>query len=173
MGSTPWRMARTQSLSAYADTGLPGPGATLGEVRLPAMVRAMCGAGIFKDSSEKIDHRLPPAQPVPVGETPEHGGYVAAMCAGCHGHSFSGGPIPAAPPDWPPASNLTPGEGSVLPRYPNAEAFAAMLRTGRRPDGSPVSKVMPFESLGNLNDTDVKAMYAFLKTLPPRKTGAP
>ena len=160
------------ALVAYIRTLPPGKG-TLGEVRLPAMVRAMYGAGLFKDSSEKIDHRLPPAQPVAVGETPEHGGYVAAMCSGCHGHAFSGGRIPASPPDWPPASNLTPGEGSVLPRYPSVESFAAMLRTGKRPDGSAVSKVMPFETLGNLNDTDVKAMYAYLKTLPPRKTGEP
>jgi cytochrome c553 len=151
--------------------GLPAGKGTLGEVRLPVIVRTMYGVGVFKDAYEKIDHRLPPAQPIAVGETPEHGGYVAAMCAGCHGHAFSGGPIPAAPPNWPPASNLTPGEGSVLSRYPTVEAFTAMLRSGKRPDGSAVSKVMPFETLGNLNDTDVKAMYAFFKTLPPRKTG--
>jgi cytochrome c553 len=158
------------ALVAYIRSLPPGKG-TLGEVRLPLLVQAMYGAGIFKDSSEKIDHRLPPPQPVAVGETPEYGGYVAGMCAGCHGPAFSGGRIPASPPDWPPASNLTPGEGSVLPRYPTVEAFAAMLRTGKRPDGSAVSKVMPFETLANLNDTDVKAMYAYLTTLPPRKTG--
>ena len=158
------------ALVAYIRSLPPGKG-TLGEVRLPTIVRMMYGAGVFRDSSEKIDHRLPPAQPVAVAETPEHGGYVAAMCAGCHGHAFSGGRIPASPPDWPPASNLTSGEGSVLPRYPTVEAFTAMLRTGKRPDGSAVSKVMPFETLGNLNDTDVKALYAYLKTLPPRKTG--
>jgi cytochrome c553 len=158
------------ALVAYVRSLPPGSGA-LGEVRLPTLVRAMYGAGIFKDSSEKIDHRLPPAQPVAVGETAEHGGYVAAMCIGCHGHSLSGGRIPAAPPDWPPASNLTPGEGTVMARYASVEAFTAMLRSGKRPDGSAVSKVMPFETLGNLNDTDVKALYAYLNTLPPRKTG--
>jgi len=140
-------------------------------VRLPTIVRVMYGAGVFKDASEKIDHRLPPPPVVPVGETPEHGGYVAAMCTGCHGPAFSGGRIPGAPPDWPAASNLTPGEGGVMVRYATVEAFATMLKTGKRPDGSPVSTVMPFESTANLNDTDVKAIYAFLKTLPPRKPG--
>lgn len=158
------------ALVAYIRSLPPGRG-TLSEVRLPTIVRVMYGAGIFKDSSEKIDHRLPPAAPIAVGETVEHGAYVAAMCAGCHGHTFSGGRIPAAPPDWPPASNLTPGEGSVMPRYATVEAFTAMLRSGKRPDGSAVSKVMPFETLGNLNDTDVKAMHAYFRTLPPRKTG--
>jgi mono/diheme cytochrome c family protein len=158
------------ALVAYIRS-LPPGGGMLGEVRLPMFVRVMYGVGIFKDSSEKIDHGLPPPPAVPVGETIEHGGYVAAMCAGCHGPTYSGGRIPASPPDWPAASNLTPGEGSAMPRYASAEAFAAMLRSGRRPDGSAISKVMPFESLGKLNDTDVKAMYAYLRTLPPRKTG--
>jgi cytochrome c553 len=158
------------ALVAYIRSLPPGKG-TLAEVRLPTMVRALYGAGLFKDSSEKIDHRLPPVQPVAVGETPEHGAYVAAMCAGCHGHALSGGRIPASPPDWPPASNLTPGEGTVMTRYPTVEAFAAMLKSGKRPDGSAISKVMPFETLGNLNETDVKALHAYLKTLAPRKTG--
>ena len=160
------------ALVAYIRSLPPGRG-TLGEVRLPTIVRVMYGIGAFKDSSEKIDHRLPPSPPVPVGETAEYGAYVAAMCSGCHGHSLAGGRIPASPPDWPPASNLTPGEGSVMPRYATVEAFAAMLRSGKRPDGSAVSKVMPFETLGNLNDTDVKALHAYLKTLPPRQTGQP
>ena len=58
-----------------------------------------------------------------------------------------------------------------MPRYPTAEAFATMMRTGKRPDGSAVSKVMPFESLKNFNDTDLRALFAFLGTLPPRKAG--
>ena len=158
------------ALVAYIRSLPPGRG-TLGEVRLPKVVRVMYGVGAFKDGYEKIDHRLPPAQPVAVGVTPEHGGYVATMCAGCHGPAYSGGRIPASPPDWPPASNLTPGEGSVMQRYPTVEAFTGMLRSGKRPDGGQVSKVMPFETLANLNDTDVRALYAFLNTLPPRKTG--
>ena len=104
-----------------------------------------------------------------MGATVEHGKCVAA-CAGCHGEGFRA-EIPGAPPDWPPASNLTPGEGSVLPLYPDADAFIAMMRSGKRPDGSAVSKVMPFASLANFNDTDLKAVHAFLKTLPPRKAG--
>lgn len=150
---------------------LPAGRGTPGEVRFPLIVRALYGAGLVKDAAGKIDHRLPPPTPVAVGATPEHGGYVANMCMGCHGENFAGGKIPGGPPDWPPASNLTPGEGSVMPRYATDEPFIAMMRTGKRPDGSAVSKVMPFETLGNINDTDLKAVHAFLKTLPPKKTG--
>ncbi len=46
-----------------------------------------------------------------------------------------------------------------------------MLRTGKRPDGSAVSAVMPFATLRNLNDTDVGALYVFLQTLPARAAG--
>jgi len=158
------------ALVAYIRTLAPGRG-TIGEVRLPLVARALYGIGVIKDAPEKIDHRLPPTPAVAVGATAEHGGYVANMCQGCHGPGFSGGKIPGTPPDWPPASNLTPGEGSAMVRYPTEQAFLAMMRSGKRPDGSAVSKVMPFESLRNINDTDLKAVYAFLKTLPARTAG--
>lgn len=158
------------ALVAYIRSLPPGKG-TLGEVRLPLTVKALYGLGLVHDAAGKIDHRLPPAAPVPVAVSVEHGAYVANTCVGCHGEGFAGGRIPGAPPDWPPASNLTPGEGGVLPRYPSEEAFVAMMRSGKRPDGTAVSRVMPFESLRNFDDTDLKALHAFLKTLPPRKAG--
>ena len=122
--------------------------------------------GIVNDASEKIDHSLPPAQPVPEGITPAHGAYVANGCIGCHGAKLAGGKIPGAPPDWPPAAKLTPGAGSALDRYPTAEDFMAMLKTGKRPDGSSVSTVMPFVSLKEMNEVDVRALYLHLRSLP-------
>ena len=139
-----------------------GEGAT---IRLPLPVRVMYGAGVFKDASEKIDHRLPPAQPVAEGVNAAHGAYVANGCTGCHRADLSGGKIAGAPPDWPAAARLAPGEGSVMGRYPDAAAFAAMLKTGKRPDGSAVSTVMPFVSLRELNEVDVRALYLHLTTM--------
>jgi hypothetical protein len=43
-----------------------------------------------------------------------------------------------------------------MTRYADAEAFARMFKTGKRPDGTPV-KVMPFGSLGAMSDVDVRA----------------
>jgi mono/diheme cytochrome c family protein len=145
-----------------------GGGAVL---HLPLPLRALYGVGMIKDAAEKIDHSLPPAQPVPEGVTPEHGAYVANACIGCHGKHLSGGRIPGAPPEWPAAANLTPGEGSALKAYANADAFLAMMRTGKRPDGSAVSTVMPFAALTAMNETDVRALYLHLKGLPPRPAG--
>ena len=156
------------ALVAYVRS-LPNVAGEGAEVRIPAILKALYGVGIIKDASEKIDHRLPPPRALPAAVSVEHGGYVANLCVGCHGPFLAGGKLPGGPPDWPPAANLTPGEGSVMPRYDSAEKFVAMMRTGRRPDGSEVNKAMPFMTLRNLNDTDLNAIYAYLKTLGPRR----
>lgn len=154
------------ALVAYVRALPPGAG-TPGELRIPLLMKALYGIGRIHDAAANIDHRQPPSQPVPVGVTVEHGAYVAQMCIGCHGPQFSGGRIPGTPP----ASNLTPGVGGVMSRYDTPGKFAAMLRTGKRPDGTAVDAAMPFAALRNLNDVDIEAMHAFLTTLPPRSAG--
>ncbi len=150
---------------------LPASNSPGTEIRLTTLVKTLYGFGVIRDGAEKVDHHLPPAPAVTAAVTPEYGAYVAAMCMGCHGEQFSGGRIPGAPPEWPPAANLTPGEGSIWPRYADAESFRSMMRSGRRPDGSAVSAVMPFSSLGQLTDTDLDAMQLYLRSLPPRAVG--
>lgn len=145
-----------------------GVGALL---ELPVMVKALYAAGVVRDAAETIDHSLPPSQPVPQAVTAAHGAYVANACIGCHGNTLSGGKIPGTPPEWPPAANLTPGEGSVLPRYADAQAFITMLQTGKRPDGSAISPAMPFNALKELNAVDAQALYLHLKNAPPIPAG--
>ncbi|MDB5935033.1 MAG: cytochrome [Massilia sp.] len=140
-------------------------------VQLPTMVKVLYAFGAVKDAAEKIDHTLPPSTPVAAAVSVEHGAYVANNCINCHGAHLSGGKIPGAPPAWPSTANLTPGKGSVMPRYPTAEAFMAALRNGRRPDGSAISPVMPFSSFKEMNDTDLRALYTYLKTLPAMEAG--
>jgi mono/diheme cytochrome c family protein len=134
-------------------------------IELPLPVRVMYGAGLMQDAAAKIDHSQPPQTPVPEGVTVEHGGYVANLCMGCHGATLSGGKIPGAPPAWPAAAKLTPGEGSVLPRYADVQGFMQMMRSGRRPDGSAIA-VMPFEALAQMNEVDLRAIHAYLLALP-------
>ena len=145
-----------------------GGGKTVVELPLPAWV--MYGFDVIPDAAQRINHTLAPAQPVAAGVTAAHGAYVANMCIGCHGEHLSGGKIPGGPPDWPAAANLTPGEGSAMVRYKDADQFTAMMRSGKRPDGTAI-QVMPFESLSKMDDVDLPALYAFLKTLPPRAAG--
>jgi len=152
------------SLVAYIRLLSPasGQGAV---VKLPLPVKALYGYGAIHDAAARIDHSLPPQQPVPEGVTLAHGQYVANMCIGCHGANLAGGKIPGGPPDWPPAAKLTPGEGSVMGLYPSAEAMIAMFRSGKRPDGTAI-QVMPFGSLGQMSETDLRALYLYLKGLP-------
>jgi mono/diheme cytochrome c family protein len=158
------------ALVAYTRSLTPVAGESA-VMRLPLLVKARYALGVIRDAAETIDHRKPPSQPIAAAPTAQYGGYVANMCIGCHGASFSGGKVPGAPPEWPPAANLTPGAGSVMPRYDSAEKFVAMMRTGKRPDGAAVSAAMPLMSLRNINDTDLNAVYAYLKTMPPRAMG--
>jgi mono/diheme cytochrome c family protein len=157
------------ALIAYARS-LPAVSGDSAELRVPLPVKALYAVGVVKDSAEKIDHSLSPATPVPEGMTPEHGKYVANLCIGCHGEGLSGGKIPGGPPDWPAASNLTSGQGTVMLIYDSADKMKAMFRSGKRPGGSAVA-VMPFDTLREINDTDVAALYAYLKQLPPRPAG--
>jgi len=144
------------------------PGAT---VNFPLPVKAMYAVGLVKDAAERIDHALPPPPDAADAPTAQHGAYLANACIGCHGATLSGGKIPGAPPAWPAAANLTPGEGSAMVRYDSVEAFATMFRSGKRPDGQAVSSVMPFLALKEINDTDVRALYLHLKTLAPKPAG--
>ncbi|HSV35932.1 MAG TPA: cytochrome c [Ramlibacter sp.] len=157
------------SLVAYVRSLPPLPGGDA-VINLPPPVRMLYGFGVIPDAAGRIDHSLPPAQPVPAAVNAQHGAYVANMCIGCHGEKLSGGKIPGGPPDWPAAANITPGEGSAMTRYKDATQFVAMLRSGKRPDGSAI-QVMPFESLSKINDLDAQALYEYLKTVPPRKAG--
>lgn len=140
-------------------------------VQLPVAVKVLYAFGHVKDAAEMIDHTLPPQKPVPAVVSLAHGAYVANSCIGCHGAALSGGKIPGAPPDWPAPANLTPGSGSAMKQYQSPEAFMAMLRTGKRPDGAAISPVMPFGSLREMNDVDMRALHSYLQTLPPRPAG--
>jgi mono/diheme cytochrome c family protein len=133
-------------------------------VKLPLPVKLAYGAGIVKDAAEKIDHTRPPSPAVASEATVERGRYVAQVCIGCHGAQLKGGRIPGAPPDWPPAANITSGTGGVMGRYETLEQFKTMIRTAARPDGTPVNAVMPFEALKHTNDIDIEALYLFLKS---------
>ena len=161
--------ADTGALIGYVKSLPPASGGTA-VVQLPLPVKVLYGFGAIPDAAEKINHKLPPAQPVTAGDSVKLGAYVANMCIGCHGDGLSGGKIPGGPPDWPAAANLTPGDKGVMGSYKDGAQFAVMFKNGKRPDGSAI-KVMPFESLREMNDTDVQALYAFLKTVPAKPYG--
>lgn len=65
------------------------------------------------------------------------------------------------------ATNLTPDENTGIGSW-SEETFVRSLRTGRHMGVSrPVLPPMPWRSLKNLTDDDLRAIYAFLRTIPP------
>jgi len=127
--------------------------------------------GITFLPAELIPHDAPRPVAPPVGITPEYGEYLTYSCKVCHGLTMSGGKIPAFPASWPPALNLTWGEGSALPDWTEDE-FIATMRTGVTPDDVKLrSQYMPWTSYRHMNDDELRAVRVYLKSLPPKAYG--
>ena len=63
------------------------------------------------------------------------------------------------------ASNLTPDPATGLW---SEDVFISAMKTGKhRGIGRPILPPMPWEALGKATDEDLKAIYAYLRTLPP------
>lgn len=139
------------------------------KLSLGPVARVLLLLGKFPLAVDKIDHTNIKPSEIPVGPTAAYGQYLAAGCTGCHGPNFSGGKIAAGPPDWPPAANLTPHASGNLGKW-SEDDFIRTIRTGRRPDGSAVNEVMP-RNFGLMNDTELKALWAFVHSLPAVATG--
>ncbi len=120
--------------------------------------------------AEMIDHSTPPPPAPEQGVTVAYGQYLAVGCIGCHGQDFSGGPIAGAPPDWPPASNLTPA--GRMATWSEADFIEAM-RTGLTPDGYTLNaEYMAWPTFGQMTDDELKALWLYLESLPPTGTGS-
>jgi hypothetical protein len=64
-------------------------------------------------------------------------------------------------------ANLTP---AGIGKWSEAD-FMKALRTGVRPDGRILSAVMPWPYTKFLTDDEIRAMWMYLQSLPPRQAG--
>ena len=113
-----------------------------------------------------IDHEAPrPAAPVPAASV-EYGRYLGFTCQICHGESLSGGAVFDSGPGEPLARNLTPG--GPLQAWSEAD-FIGTLRTGVGPGGALDDEFMPWSTLGQMSDEELKAIWAWLQSLPPKE----
>ncbi len=153
-------------LIAYTKSLPASPVATI-QQEIGTLPRFLYLAGEFHlIPAELVDHDAKP-QPLPATtDAVAYGEYMAKLCIGCHGSNLSGGPIPGAPPEWPPSANLT----SAMDDW-TEDDFIAAMKTGKRPDGSEISPVMPRSIMAAMNQTDLHAMWAYLSSLDTIPTG--
>jgi mono/diheme cytochrome c family protein len=70
-------------------------------------------------------------------------------------------------------ANLTPDKETGLGNW-TEEQFILALRTGRHEGrGRPIKPPMPWPFVGSLNDDDLKAVFAYLQSLPPIRNKVP
>jgi mono/diheme cytochrome c family protein len=119
--------------------------------------------------AELIDHSAPPPSAPEPGVTVEYGEYLGLTCEGCHGLTLSGGPIPGAPPEMPPAANITPHQ-TGLADWTEEDFFQAM-REGVRPDGSDIDPFMPYEAFSGMTDDEISALWFYLQSVEPQEFG--
>ncbi len=72
------------------------------------------------------------------------------------------------------AANLTPDPETGIWREMSEEQFMAALRTGRHlGQGRPILPPMPWQPYGQKTDDDLKAIYAYLQSIPPIRNKVP
>jgi len=129
--------------------------------------------------SKPVGPRETPPVATPHGATVENGRYLVesvALCGSCHTQrnmmtgAFTGPHLGGATGfekdstghSWSPpniTSDPTTGRAGMM----NEDGFVARFRAGRIFAHSP----MPWEGFRNLSDDDLRAIYRYLKTVPP------
>ncbi len=92
--------------------------------------------------------------------------YTTRACIDCHGPDGAGTLVVDDPLFGRiSGSNLTPGVGGIGQNYSNLDWVRA-IRHGVNPNGRPLL-IMPSHEYNPLNDDDLGAIIAYLKSLPP------
>ena len=149
---------------------LPSVDRTPGRISYGPVLRGLIAFGIAPMfEADLIDHARRPQPTPPEGPTAVYGAYISRIggCQGCHGETLSGGTIPGGDPAWLPPSNLTP---TGIGHYTEADFFT-LLREGKRPGGAMVTADMPVKWTKEMTDDEIRAVWAFLRTVPPKEFG--
>jgi len=107
--------------------------------------------------------------------TPEEiarGKYIFGATGGCGCHTVPKGPANAggrkydAPFGSVYSSNITPDIKTGIGGWTDEQIMTA-IRLGRRPNGERIVPVHPYPSYNGMAEDDLKALVAFLRTVPP------
>jgi mono/diheme cytochrome c family protein len=114
----------------------------------------------------------PITQPVPAPATDQlsRGKYLVKLGCGCHNAvekmPYGGGEALGGPWGYAVSANITPDASGIS--YYDEATFVTALRTGYV-GARKLNSIMPFGEFKNLTDDDLKAMFAYLKTVAPVK----
>ena len=151
------------SIIFYMKT-IPPVDNVLPETKPGPLFYALIGAGPLANemSGRVIDHGSPFAEGPTEGETPEYGEYLVTIgqCRACHGAELAGGQVTRSAPIGP---NLTPGGEMGLW---DEETFFSVIRTGTHPSGRELDSYMPWQFFSNMTDSELRAIRAYLLSLP-------
>jgi cytochrome c553 len=138
--------------------------------KLGPIGRGLVTFGMPLIPAARIDHqRASPRTAPPVGATLEYGEYLVSVggCRGCHSATLAG--QASFEPGAPPSANITPA--GPMGQWTEAQFISAM-RTGRRPDGTQIKDFMPWRSMSRHTDDELRAIYMYLRTVPPVQSPA-
>lgn len=121
---------------------------------------------LVRGAPEPITRPVPP----PATDQLSRGKYLVQLGCGCHNAvenlPYGGGEVLGGPWGTVTSANITPDASGMS--YYNEATFMTALRTGYV-GARELNSIMPFGEFKNLTDDDLKAMFAYLRTLPPVK----
>lgn len=149
----------TTDLVAYvqslAPTGEVNPPTTMGPV---GRLLWLLGQADELLPATVIDHGQRERSAPAIAATAEYGAYLAPMCQGCHLPQLTGGLV--IEPGAPKSANINRAKGG-LPGWTESD-FVDAMRSGKRRDGTAIAGVMPWQTVGAMNDTELAALWAYL-----------
>ncbi len=124
----------------------------------------------------------PPSAPIPppdFSNPVKRGDYLVnalADCSGCHtpsnavleplpGLNFSGGFMLHGPWGKVSSANLTPDPSGII--HYDEKMFLQTVRTGKVGGVRSLNNIMPWQHFRHMTDADLKAIFAYLRTLKP------
>ena len=116
----------------------------------------MSGAGQIPEGPPPI---LGSIQAPPKAATVEYGEYIFSYqdCRDCHGEDLHGGV----------EGQLAPiGPTLVGAKFWTTNDFVTAMRTGLTPGGKLMNSLMPWQSIGRLDDEELIAMHMYLQSMP-------
>lgn len=152
------------AIIAYLKT-LPPVDRELNGENFSPLTKILLAAGVLgKLPVESVSHEIHVTAPER-DVTPDYGKYMVDThdCRLCHGSELNGG-THIDPTITVISPNLTPG-GEVA--FWTEEQFVSTIRNGITPGGHQLNnELMPWKDYGRMTDDELKAIYAYLQSLP-------